>query len=422
MLRLGRLLLALPLVAFSSCVLVPRHPPPPQLINDAAPPGFSPGVRMLTVDRRRYMRDAPKWLAELKRAAHGKPVNILALSGGGSGGAFGAGALVGLSEANARPQFQLVTGVSAGALLAPFAFLGPGWDAQLRQVFASNALEGLQRSSKFGALERILFPQGLAGRDPLTGLVKKFVSNAMIDAIAREAATGRMLLVATTDLDNQETVLWNMGMIAEHGGPSGYALFRKILVASASIPGMFPPIMIRVTEGGRTYDDMQVDGSVTTPVFIAPIIAQTTPGAEAQLADANVYVIVNSHLGMQPSATPINTIGILEESFSAQLTYHTRAALINAMALAQRNHMHFMLTDLPTDYRAGGFLDFRRAHLQRLYDYGESCARRGLLWTDAAQSIRLNVYRHMGGLSSGPVCPAGNVPRHHVERVFVTTH
>jgi len=387
-------------------VPTPRRPPPPHLVNDAVPEGFSPSIRLLTVDRRQFVTRSPGWLRGLQTAASGKPSNILVLSGGGANAAFGAGVLVGLSKAHIRPQFQLVTGVSAGALLAPFAFLGLSWDAQLRKAFTGGDIEHLQHSIVFGTIGRILFPQGMGGHDLLKALVDDTFTDTMISAIAREAETGRLLIVATTDLDSQEAMLWNMGAIALHGGPETNDLFREVLVASASIPGVFPPVMIRVREGAKIYDEMHVDGSVTTPLFVAPLIAQTVPAVHANLASADVYVIVNGHLAMRPDEVPVNTLKVLERSYSAGLTYETRDALNTVIALAQRDGMHLHMTFLPTTYPSGSFLDFHREHLRQLFGYGEECAKEGLLWTSVAASIQRNVYRHSNAKKAASACPA----------------
>lgn len=395
------------MAALGACALTPRRPPPPELINDAAPAGFSPDIRLLTVDRQRFVHELPQWLEGLHRAAGSGKISVLVLSGGGAGAAFGAGALVGMTRAHARPQFDLVTGVSAGALLAPFAFLGSAWDPQMEKVFKGGDIERLQRST--GRLEttgRFLFSRSAGAHDPLVELVDRNFTDAMIDAVGREAATGRMLIVATTDLDDQETVLWNMGSIAEHGGTAAHDLFRKVMVASASVPGVFPPVLIPVQEGSHTYDEMHVDGSVTTPLFIAPLIAQTVQGNEAEAEGANVYVIINGRLAMRPRETPINTLQVLKESFSAQLTYKTRDALGLIMALSHRNHMAFHLTDIPVGYPAGSFLDFHRKHMQQLFDYGEACAAEGLLWTSPEQTIRRDLYGKADEAQVTTACPA----------------
>lgn len=388
------------------CVSTPRRPPPPDLISNATPEGFPPDIRLVTIDRARFAREAPALLRGLGRSAPDGKINILVLSGGGAGGAFGAGALAGLAEAHARPQFQMVTGVSAGALVSPFAFLGAAWDPQLRKVFEGGDIERLQQSLTWGVIGRILFPQGIGGHDRLADLVDHNITDAMIDAIAREAATGRKLIVATTNLDDQETVLWDMGAIAMHGGLAAHELFRKVLTASASVPGVFPPVLIRVRDGGKIYDEMHVDGSVTTPLFAVPLIAHVLTEGGSELNGANLYAIVNGKLAMQPEETPINTIKILIDSFSAQITYKTRDALALVIALARRNHMHFRLTDIPVEYPSGSFLDFHRAHLRQLFGYGESCAKQGLLWTNPEQSIRHNLYRHPDEAALRAACPA----------------
>lgn len=401
----ARLVVLLGIMVLASCVSAPRRPPPPDLINTATPTGFPSSIRMLTIDRQGYLRNLPQWMADLRRAARDKPINILALSGGGSNAAFGAGALIGLSEAHARPQYQLVTGVSAGALLAPFAFLGSGWDPELRKIFTSGVIETLPRPNLFGMLRSFFFPEGVDGHDALATLVDRTYTDAMIDAVGREAATGRMLIVATTDLDDQETMLWNLGAIAEQGGPAAHKLFREVLTASASVPGVFPPVLIQVSEGGKTYDEMHVDGSVTTPLFIAPLIAVTTPGVGSQLAGAHVYVIVNGHLGMRPVKVPVNTLKILEGSFSAELVYGTRAAVDAVISLARRDHMDFLLTSMPSNYPSGDFLDFHRRHLLQLFDYGQSCAAHGLLWTSVLQSVKRDVHLSIDATPS-TACPA----------------
>lgn len=403
LLRVSSLTLA---ALLGACVLTPRLAPPPTLINNAVPVGFSPDVRMLTVDRNQFLRRLPLRVKQLKAAAGHGPVNVMVLSGGGAYGAFGAGTLVGMSHAGTRPDFQLVTGVSAGALLAPFAFLGPSWDVKLQKVFTSGGIQRLQPSMVWGTVGRILLPEGLNGHDALAALVNDTFTDEMIAAIARKAATGAMLIIATTDLDDEETMLWNMGAIARHGGAAGDKLFRKVLTASASVPGVFPPVLIRVQGGGKIYDEMDVDGSVTTPLFLAPIVAQMVPDAGVELVGANVYVIVNGHLAMRPEEVPLNTLKVLQRSFSAGLTYKTRDALGEIIGLTQLDHMHLRMTYLPTAYPSGSFLDFHHAHLQQLFRYGEACAEQKQLWTSVAASVERNVYRHRNALQAASACPA----------------
>lgn len=393
-------------VLLGGCVLTPRLPPPPDLVNTAAPIGFSPRIRMLADDRAQLMRRLPEIEVGLRAAAGNGPVNMLVLSGGGAYGAFGAGALIGMAKANKLPPFEVVTGVSAGALLAPFAFLGPSWDADLHKVFESRVIQRLQPSIPGGLIKSLLFPQGIGGHSSLRKLVDRTFTDSLIAAVARVSATGRMLIIATTNLDDQETVLWDMGAIARHGGKAADKLFREVLTASASVPGVFPPVMIRVREGDKTYDEMHVDGSITTPLFFAPIIAVTMPGAWSKLARANIYVIVNGHLVIQPAKVPIDTLTILRDSFSAETAYKTKGTLGEIAGLARFYHMHLRMTSLPAGYSSGSFLDFHREHLRQLFRYGEACAEQGELWTSITAAVKRNLSPYLDETQARSACPA----------------
>ncbi|NMW25802.1 hypothetical protein HFP05_15955, partial [Rhodanobacter denitrificans] len=305
-----------------------------------------------------------------------------------SGGAYGAGALAGMTRAHARPQFEMVTGVSAGALLAPFAFLGPDWDARMHDAFTGERSAKLLHSPTRSILSRLLSPRGLPHHNALFGLVDHFVTAEMIDAVAREADKGRRLVVATTDLDKHETVLWNLGEIAQHGGNAARTLFRDVLIASASVPGVFPPVLIRVREGGHEYDEMHVDGGVTTSVFSTPLIAGIQSTELPLLRGAHLYMIVNGQLARTPQTTRYNTVDILSNALAAELTYKTREAIIDNIAAAKRLGMQFRLTEIPVDYPQASFIDFDQAHMQALFDYAAACAARDLLWLTPAQSVR----------------------------------
>jgi len=212
----------------------------------------------------------------------GEPVNILALSGGGADGAFGAGALVGLTQSALRPQFSVVAGVSAGALIAPYAFLGSGWDDQLVEVYTSGGAEHLLQSGRSGGL----FASGAHSGAALWQLVDRYTTDTLIQAVAHEASTGRLLLVTTTDVSTGEPVVWDLGSIAMNGGPAARELFRDVLVASASVPGLFPPVVIRVQEQQVLSEEVHVDGAIAAP-FLVPL------GFVEPSHEAAVYVIVN---------------------------------------------------------------------------------------------------------------------------------
>ena len=207
----------------------------------------------------------------------------LALSGGGAQGAVGAGVLVGWSASGKRPAFDLVTGVSAGALIAPFAFLGKETDDTLTGVFTSGVAEGLidRRFFLFG-----LLGQSLADPDPLKDLVAEHVDESLLLRIAEEHGKGRRLHIVTTNLDSQRNVLWDLGAIASSGRPDALSLFREALTASASIPGIFPGVEIETVADGRTIRELHADGSIVRQVFVFPDAVGAVGDLPARFEDA----------------------------------------------------------------------------------------------------------------------------------------
>jgi predicted acylesterase/phospholipase RssA len=362
---------------------VPRLPAPPSFYGTGIPAGFPPSIRQLSRDLRAVDAQMPTLLDNLRHAAPDGVLQVLAISGGGAAGAFGAGALVGLTERGERPRFQLVTGVSTGALLAPFAFLGPAWDRQLTAAFSGESTIGLLQSRGLAAL----FRPGLYQSAPLVAVVDRFVTPELVNAVAKEARGGRMLLIATTDLDKQEAVIWDLGLVAEQGGERARRLFRDLLVASATIPGVFPPVLIHVQDrAGHRYDEMHVDGGTSTPFFIAPEAVFAARVDPRQLTGAKVYVLINGQLVGPPSTTPDRTLPILGRSLSAVSRYSSRSALEAVDEFAKRTGMSLHFTSIPGSYPEVGVLDFRRDSMQSLYQLGERCAVRGQLWTTLEQA------------------------------------
>ncbi len=215
-------------------------------------------MRTLGADHRYAQISSAELGARLMRQSGGRPLDILALSGGGAGGAFGAGALVGLTDSGRRPQFTVVTGVSTGALIAPYAFLGAAWDREAHRRLCHRGGRACVEVPGVGRPVRLEPVPGA----PLEQLVDSHLTDEMLRAIAREARKGRLLLVATTDVDSGAPVVWDLGSIAMNGGAEARARFREVLVASASVPGIFPPVVID--------RETHVDGGVTVPFFAHP--------------------------------------------------------------------------------------------------------------------------------------------------------
>jgi predicted acylesterase/phospholipase RssA len=370
------------LLFLAGCTL-PRRNADTALFAAASPVGFSSAVRYYSADWRGLDARLSERLQHVRNAAPDGRVTVLALSGGGAAGAFGAGALVGLSRRGERPEFQVVTGVSTGALIAPFAFLGPGWDAQLTDAFSGKRTEHLLRAHWLVSL----FRPGVYDNRPLADLVDHYVTFDLLHAIAREAERGRLLEVATTDLDKEETVVWDMGAIAARGDEAARRLFRDVLLASASVPGAFRPVLIHVRDASGDYDEMHVDGAATVPFVGAPESVFFSSLELAGLERGKIFVLVNGQLASAPHTTQFRTVPVLARSVAAATKHMTRLELATTAGFAQLHGMELQFTAVPPDYSPVSALDFRPATMRSLFEYGATCAEQGRLWTTLDQAI-----------------------------------
>ena len=368
--------------ALVGCTALPRRDAPPTLFSSATPVGFPAEVRFLSTDRASVERKSTAALQRLRSSSKDGTLRALVLSGGGAGGAFGAGALVGLSRRQERPQYDVVTGVSAGALIAPFAFLGPEWDSQLTEAFTSG------RGEQMSLRGLLALPFGAPRRSAaLTALVDHYVTPDLIRAVAREAASGRLLWVATTDLDKEETVIWDLGAIAMRGGEPARKLFRDVLVASASIPGVFEPVLIRVQQGEKLYDEMHVDGNASTSLFVAPVAAYFALLDQHSLDGARVYVLINGQIIEAPETTPFKLGPIMARTFAVALRHMSRAQVVAIDQFSEKYRMSVQSTYLPFDYPKYSSADFRASTMRPLFEYGARCAESGRLWTTMDETM-----------------------------------
>ena len=371
----------LSILALVGCAL-PRRDAPPTIFSAATPLDFPAEVRFLSTDRASVEAKSTAALQRLSISSKDGMLRALVLSGGGAGGAFGAGALVGLSRRQERPQYDVVTGVSTGALIAPFAFLGSEWDSQLTEAFTNGQGEQM---SVHGLLA---LPLGASRRSAaLTALVDRYVTPDLIRAVAREAGNGRLLWVATTDLDKEETVIWDLGAIAMRGGEPARKLFRDVVVASASIPGVFEPVLIHVQLGGRLYDEMHVDGNVSASLFIAPAAAYFALLDQRSLNGARVYVLINGQIIDAPEKTPFKLRPIVARTFSVALKHMSRAQVVAVDQFAEKYRMSVQSTYLPFDYPKYSSADFRASTMRPLFQYGVRCAQSGRLWTTMDETM-----------------------------------
>jgi predicted acylesterase/phospholipase RssA len=302
-------------------------------------------------------------------------VAALVLSGGGSNGAFGAGYLVGWSETGTRPTFKLVTGVSTGALIAPFAFLGAEFDSQLEVIVTQIKTKDIYKlRSPFKMLKR----DSLAVTDPLKDLIEIAVDDTLLAAIATEHRRGRRLFVGTTNLDAQRLVVWNMGAIAASGHPQAARLFREVLLASASIPVAFPPVYIEVEVDGVPYDEMHVDGGVIAEFFLWGATMDVSKAIDAlelqQRRQTAIYIIRNSQIDPEPKQVPRDLVPIATRSMNTLLKAVSMGDLFRLWSLCERDGVDFNYIGIPAEHPEADTSSFDPAEMERLFALGRHIA------------------------------------------------
>ncbi len=318
--------------------------------------------------------------------------NYLALSGGGARGAFGAGLLVGWTQAGGRPEFDIVTGVSTGALIAPFAFLGSDYDHSLERVYTHT--DSAQIMTRRG-LMAFLFRDSMANLAPLERLLAQHLGPEELRRIAAEHRRGRRLFIGTTHLDAGRPVIWNIGAIAASGRPDALQLIHHILVASASIPGAFEPLYFEVEVDGRRYEEMHVDGGATRQVFLFPaqfdwrqlgeIIQPPKP--------ARIYVIRNSSLHPEYKVVKPSALAISSRSVAALIRTQGIGDLNRIYLQARRDGLEFRLAHIPGDFDRTPSEPFDPVYMKALFDLAEAQARGGYPWVDIPPGVDLEAGR-----------------------------
>ena len=311
--------------------------------------------------------------------------DVLALSGGAYDGAYGAGVVNGWTAAGTRPKFAVVTGVSAGALIAPLAFLGASYDEEIEHSFTQSAAQFL---GDLGSIFSIVGGAELR-RSSLADLVAHFVDDRLLKAIAAEHAKGRRLLILTTNIDAQRGVVWDMGAIAASGHPDARQLFTDVLVASASVPGLFAPTFIEVEANGRVFREMHVDGGATTEVFIVPdvLLDRGVGIPNSKHEKAHVWVVVNNHVTPQFEVVEAGILSTMSRSVSTLIKGNSKQTLFAASEFVGHDRFNLTYIDdrfdetLRARYGADVTPGFNAPYMTALYRYGYEKARSGRLWT-----------------------------------------
>ncbi len=358
-------------LALAACAGIERIPYTQQEQELAIVPGF-PDARVWADDPSLATR-AP--ILNLRNT--GERPAILALSGGGADGAFGAGLLNGWTQRGDRPQFAIVTGASAGSLIAPFAFLGSRYDDVLASVFSSGAFEGFLQFEGIGGL----FGPGLFATGPLRELIAKHVTPQVLNEIAEEYRRGRKLFVVTTNLDAQRSAIWDMGRIASSPDPAAPELFRRVIEASASIPGVFAPVLIDVEAQGRRFAEMHVDGGIISNVLVVPeaLMVANRPILPNGVRP-RIYVIINGKLGPYFEVVKPTTIRIAVRAFETSVRANTRNTLLASYEFIRRRNWNLTLAAIDDNFPSQTKPGFDTAYMKGLFEFGMEQGRTGAAW------------------------------------------
>ena len=380
------------LLAFTCICLLPawksleRAPALPPLYANEASINDMKGIRYATYQRsgiEALLKDLESSLRVMNRDSPGTPINYLSISGGGARGAFGAGLLNGWTKSGTRPIFNMVTGVSTGALMAPLAFLGPEYDDALKQLYTNISADNIYRKRSYAT---VLFADGLSDTTPLYNIISAQITPELLRKVAHEyVVKNRWLLIGTTNLDTGQPIIWNMGKIAAYGTPESLELFRKVMLASASLPGFFSPVMIDAVYQGKRYQEMQVDGGVSRQVFIYPASIFHETGAYKLLEGRKreAYLIRNDMLQAENYQTvERKTLAIANQALTQFAHSHGDGDILMAYLTARQDGFGFNMAFVTDDFaHKPPTSRFDKNYMRSLFNYAEALAEKGYPWS-----------------------------------------
>ena len=387
---LTQLLLTFLILMITACAKDLVRTPVPAALEETVEVVNMPGVRAWSdsysqefqADVVQSIRDEPEGL--FPRGPNGEfQYSGLSLSGGGDHGAFGAGILRGWSKSGRRPLFKIVTGTSTGALIAPFALLGPEYDATLEEMYTQVTGDDIFRKQPIlGAYWR----ESLADNTPLRVMVEEYVTDEVIDAIGVAHNNGQRLLIGTTNFDAQRSVMWSMGAMANSKHPDAYSMFRKILVASAAIPVLFPPTFIEVEAEGKVYDEMHVDGGTVGQMFFFgsaidwPAALQEISGTSEVIDNSVLYIIVDGDIDPHYDVVERRLAPIASRTIKTLIKVSAWSALYRMYLHAQVGGYSFRYVSLPKDYVAYTTDSYDPEEMRRMFRLGHKMGLAGDAW------------------------------------------
>lgn len=382
-------LLLMVTLALGGCATTDRLPAVPLSLASSAYPLDIPNARfyedtdaaqIAEVARQTYNRAKASGLLDDKPGAKRAERSFLAISGGGDDGAYGAGLLVGWSARGDRPEFAVVTGVSTGALSAPFVFLGPEYDDQLKRMYTETTADDIFESRSFMAA---VADDAMVDSTPLRNKIAGFVDRRMVQRFAEEYSKGRILLILTTNLDQGRAVIWNIGAIAASGHPRSRELIVDILLASAAVPGVFPPVMINITVDGRTYQEMHVDGGTVAQAFLyPPSFNLKAKFKELGIKNAKpvAYIIRNGRLYRPEESVERRTLKIAHQAISTMTASSGVNDLYRMYLTTKRDGLRFNLAYIEDDFHLAYKGPFDKNYMNALFEHGYQVGINGVRW------------------------------------------
>ena len=374
----------------AACASEPTRNPVPLEYYDQAEVVDMPGVRVWGDERSQLLHDDVVQSIKSEKAGlfpRGPQGELqysgLAISGGGDHGAFGAGYLQGWSDSGTRPNFKIVTGISTGALIAPFAMLGSDYDAILKKSYTTTTADDV---FKMRPITSVFWGESLADNHPLLELVHDVATDEVIDAVGKAHKNGQRLFIGTTNFDAQRAVIWNMGAVANSKHPEAYRVFREILVASAAIPVFFPPILLDVEVNGEVYDEMHVDGGTVGQMFFygatldwKNVLAEASGGKE--LVDhSTLYVIVDGEVDPKSKAIRRRLMPMTERTINTLIKVSAWSALYRMYLHAEQGGYSFKYVGLPDTYQSQSDKPYDPEEMSRMFDIGYKMGLKGESW------------------------------------------
>jgi len=367
-----------------------RHAVPEDLVNQAQILGMADVRAFGEAPSDIFIKDLIKLLEQEETGGFSfldfkaeKNYSALAISGGAAKGAYGAGLLCGWSKAGTRPDFKVVTGISTGAIIGTYAFLGSNYDRELKEFYLKHSTKDVWRSKN---LLKVLFGDSFADNAPLQNLLVRYFDKGLLEAVAAEYKKGRRFYVGTTDLDAQRLVIWDMGKIASLADDNALKLFRKVILASATIPAALPPVYFDVEVDGKIYDEMHVDGGTSKQVFFLYDVlrginkALTKKGLDSSKIKYSIYVIRNGYTSSIWKEVPAKLSSIAERAIDTMTNAQTNGDLYQLYTFTRLGKGDFNLAYIPASQKPKGKEFFDPVEMRELFDLGFEEASRGYQW------------------------------------------